>query len=89
MKVVSSQTWCITSTGERVPEGHPLARFLLVGKGCEIEDSELERYPLVTKEEPVADLEEEEDEADDVTEIVEGQPVKRPRGRPRKLPITE
>ena len=78
MKVISSQTWCITSTGERVPEGHPLARFLLVGKGCEIEESELERFPLV-----------EEDDADDVTEIVEGQPVKRPRGRPRKLPITE
>jgi hypothetical protein len=78
MKVISSQTWCITRTGERVPEGHPLSSFLLVSKGCEIEETELERYPLV-----------EEDESDDVTEIVEGQPVKRPRGRPRKLPITE
>ena len=79
MKVISSQTWCITSTGERVPEGHPLARFLLVCKGCEIEEAQLEAYPLV----------EEDDEDDDVTEIVEGQPVKRPRGRPRKLPIPE
>jgi hypothetical protein len=78
MKVISSQTWCLTGTGERVPEGHPLARFLLVGKGCEIEESQLEAYPLL-----------EEDEADEVTEIVEGQPVKRPRGRPRKLPISE
>jgi hypothetical protein len=88
MKVISSQTWCITSTGERVPEGHPLARFLLVGKGCEIEDSELERYPLVTKEEPVEEVEEEGD-GGDVIEIVEGEPIRRPRGRPRKLPITE
>ncbi len=88
MKVVSSQTWCITSTGERVPEGHPLARFLLVGKGCEIEDSELERYPLVTKEEPVEEVEEEGD-GGDVIEIVEGEPIRRPRGRPRKLPISE
>jgi hypothetical protein len=85
MKVVSSQTWCITSTGERVPEGHPLARFLLVGKGCEIEDSELERYPLVTKEEPVEDLEEEEEDTGEQTE--EGVPIKRPRGRPRKIPV--
>ena len=87
MKVISSQTWCITSTGERVPEGHPLARFLLVGKGCEIEDSELERYPLVTKEEPVEEVEEEEEDTGEQTE--EGVPIKRPRGRPRKLPITE
>ena len=80
MKVISSQTWCLTGTGERVPEGHPLARFLLVGKGCEIEEEQLASYPV---------LEENDDEADEVTEIVEGQPVKRPRGRPRKLPITE
>jgi hypothetical protein len=84
MKVISSQTWCITSTGERVPEGHPLARFLLVGKGCEIEQSELERYPLVTKEDQVEDVEEDEDTGE-VTE--EGQPIKRPRGRPRKIPV--
>jgi hypothetical protein len=87
MKVISSQTWCITSTGERVPEGHPLARFLLVGKGCEIEEAELERYPLVTKEDQVEEVEEDEEETGEVTE--EGQPIKRPRGRPRKLPITE
>jgi hypothetical protein len=82
MKVISSQTWCVTSTGERVPEGHPLARFLLVGKGCEIEDSQLEAYPTLE------DVEEVESD-DDVTEIIEGQPVKRPRGRPRKIPISE
>ena len=84
MKVISSQTWCITSTGERVPEGHPLARFLLVGKGCEIEQSELERYPLVTKEDQVEDLEEEEDTGE---QTEEGVPIKRPRGRPRKIPV--
>jgi hypothetical protein len=80
MKVISSQTWCVTSTGERVPEGHPLARFLLVGKGCEIEDTQLEAYPVLEDVEEV-----ESDEEQDA----EGQPVKRPRGRPRKIPISE
>lgn len=81
MKVISSQTWCLTGTGERVPEGHPLARFLLVSKGCEIEESQLEAYPLLEESEDI--------EGDEVTEIIEGQPVKRPRGRPRKIPISE
>jgi hypothetical protein len=79
MKVISSQTWCITSTGERVPEGHPLARFLIVSKGCEIEESQLAAYPLL----------EDDDDEETGEETPEGQPVKRPRGRPRKLPIPE
>ena len=81
MKVISSQTWCVTASGERVPEGHPLARFLLVGKGCEIEETELEGHPILEELEEV--------ESDEETEIIEGQPVKRPRGRPRKIPISE
>jgi hypothetical protein len=80
MKVISSQTWCVTASGERVPEGHPLARFLIVGKGCEIEDSQLEAYPI---------LEEPEEVESDEEQDAEGQPVKRPRGRPRKIPISE
>ena len=79
MKVISSQTWCLTGTGERVPEGHPLARFLLVSKGCEIEDTQLEAYPVL---EDVEEIESDERDA-------EGQPVKRPRGRPRKIPVSE
>jgi hypothetical protein len=79
MKVISSQTWCVTASGERVPEGHPLARFLLVGKGCEIEESQLEAYPI---------LEELEEVESDEDQDAEGQP-KRPRGRPRKIPIGE
>ena len=87
MKVVAQQTWCITSTGERVPEGHPLARFLLVGKGCEIEDSELERYPEIKEQEEQQDDEGDEEDTGEQTE--EGVPIKRPRGRPRKIPINE
>jgi hypothetical protein len=81
MKVISSQTWCLTGTGERVPEGHPLARFLLVGKGCEIEDTQLEAYPVLKE------FEEVEDEGDELSP--DGEVVKRPRGRPRKLTIAE
>ena len=85
MKVVSSQAWCLTDKGERVPEGHPLARFLLVSKGCEIEDSQLDAYPVLEEDEQVEDDEEE----DTGEETAEGEPVKRPRGRPRKIPIDQ
>jgi hypothetical protein len=80
MKVFSSQTWCVTASGERVPEGHPLARFLLVGKGCEIEEAQLEAYRIL---EEIEEVESDEDQDG------EGQPGKRPRGRPRKIPISE
>jgi hypothetical protein len=86
MKLVAQQTWCITSTGERVPEGHPLARVLLVGKGCEIEQSELESYPEIKEQEEQQDDEELEDTGE---QTEEGVPIKRPRGRPRKIPINE
>jgi hypothetical protein len=46
MRIISPQTWCLTIRGERVPERHPLAAYRLVGKGCEIEEAELEKYPL-------------------------------------------
>jgi hypothetical protein len=83
MKVFSSQTWCVTASGERVPEGHPLARFLLVGKGCEIEETELEAHPILEEPEEIEEVELDEEQD------AEGQPVKRPRGRPRKIPIGE
>jgi hypothetical protein len=44
MKVVAEQSWFVTADGRRVPERHPDARRLLVGKGCEIEKAELESY---------------------------------------------
>ena len=85
MKVVSEQSWCLTEKGERVPEGHPLGRFLLVSKGVEIEETELERYPELKEEEQ---QQEDDEELEDTGEQTpEGEPVKRPRGRPRKIPV--
>jgi len=51
MRIVSPQTWCLTIDGKRVPARHPLSRFMLVGKGCEIEESELAKYPLYVEPE--------------------------------------
>jgi len=51
MRIISPQTWCLTIDGKRVPAGHPLSRFKLVGKGCEIEEAELEKYPLYVEAE--------------------------------------
>jgi hypothetical protein len=87
MKKIASQTWCLTASGERVPEGHPLARVLLVGKGCEIEESQLEAYKIL--EEPEDSDAEVEDDAEADERWPSGEPIKRPRGRPRKLPISE
>lgn len=50
MKVVSEHTWCLTDKGERVPETHPLARFLLVSKGSEIDADQLESYPILEEQ---------------------------------------
>jgi hypothetical protein len=50
MKIVAEQSWYITASGHRVPERHPLARALLVGKGCEIDKADLERYPIAESE---------------------------------------
>jgi hypothetical protein len=47
MRIVTDQAWCLTEDGKRVPLRHPLAVSLLVGKGSEIDDAELERYPLL------------------------------------------
>jgi len=52
MRIVSEVAWCLTDDGKRVPMRHPLARVLLVGKGSEIEESELERYPILEESEP-------------------------------------
>lgn len=51
MRIVSPQTWCLTIDGKRVPARHPLSRFMLVGKGCEIEEAELEKYPIYVEAE--------------------------------------
>jgi len=47
MKIVSTERWWKTDDGKRVRDRHPLARQLLVGKGGEIEESELEKYPIL------------------------------------------
>lgn len=54
MRIISNQTWCLTIDGKRVPARHPLSRFMLVGKGCEIEEAELEKYPLYVETEAKA-----------------------------------
>jgi hypothetical protein len=54
MRIISPQTWCLTIDGKRVPERHPLSRFMLVGKGCEIEEAELEKYPIYVESEAKA-----------------------------------
>jgi hypothetical protein len=46
MKIISDERWYLTDDGRRVPERHPLARRLLVSKGAEIDEAELEKYPL-------------------------------------------
>jgi hypothetical protein len=51
MRIISPQTWCLTIDGRRVPGGHPLSAYHLVGKGCEIEESELAKYPLYVEPE--------------------------------------
>jgi hypothetical protein len=45
MKITADQGWWITADGRRVSRDHPDARRLLVGKGCEIDESELAKYP--------------------------------------------
>jgi len=70
---------------------HPLARFLLVGKGSEIEESELERYPILEESEP------NEKPAKPKLKAVERppenkaieEPPKRKRGRPPKRKLDE
>jgi hypothetical protein len=50
MKIISDERWWLTDDGKRVRDKHPLARRLLVGKGSEIEESELEKYPILDEE---------------------------------------
>jgi len=80
MRIVSEVAWCLTEDGKRVPMRHPLARFLLVGKGSEIEESELERYPVLEEsEKPKAKAIDRPPENKAIEE-----PSKRKRGRPPK-----
>jgi len=84
MRIVSDVAWCLTEDGKRVPMRHPLARFLLVGKGSEIEESELDRYPILEESNAKAI-----DQAPENKAIEE--PPKRKRGRPfkKKQPVDD
>jgi hypothetical protein len=77
MRIVSDEAWCLTDDGKRVPLRHPLARVLLVGKGSEIEESELERYPVLE------DLSVKAIDQPPENKAIE-EPPKRKRGRPPK-----
>jgi hypothetical protein len=77
MRIVSEVAWCLTEDGKRVPLRHPLARFLLVGKGSEIEESELERYPVLEG------LDQKAIDRPPENKAIE-EPPKRKRGRPPK-----
>lgn len=46
MRIIAEESWYGTAEGKRVRERHPLARFLIVAKGSQIDDAELERYPI-------------------------------------------
>lgn len=54
MRLIADRNWWKTDDGHRVPDRHPLARRLLVGKGCEIEEREFERYPVLEETEAKA-----------------------------------
>jgi len=47
MRIVAERSWYGTAEGYRVPERHPAARFLIVAAGCEIDDGELNRFPVL------------------------------------------
>jgi hypothetical protein len=95
MRIVTDQAWCLTEDGKRVPLRHPLAVSLLVGKGSEIDDAELERYPLLDepkrreahavkpKEKPAPSSK----KADTKGKQIDGPPktksIKKPKGRGR------
>jgi hypothetical protein len=50
MKIIADRNWWMTLDGNRVEDRHPLAARLIVGKGSEIEEEELMRYPLLDAE---------------------------------------
>jgi len=92
MRIVASESWYGTAEGKRVRERHPLARFLIVAKGSQIDDGELNRYPILEESEP------KEKPAKPKLKAVERppenkaieEPPKRKRGRPpKKKPIDE
>jgi hypothetical protein len=81
MKVVSEHTWCLTDTGKRVPEGHPLARFLLVSKGSEIEQEQLESFPILEEQPAPKKIEIQIDEPPP-----EPEPPEPPTPKPKRVP---
>ena len=77
MRIIAEESWYGTAEGKRVRERHPLARFLIVAKGSQIDDAELERYPIF--EEPSAKAIDKPPENKAI-----GEAPKRKRGRPPK-----
>ena len=53
-KIIADRRWWLTDDGHRVPDRHPRAKQLLVGKGCEIEQSKLDRHPVLIEPEAKA-----------------------------------
>ena len=90
MRFVAEESWYGTESGHRVKERHPLARFLIVAKGAEIDDSEFNRYPILeengeqVKPEPKAKAIDRPPE----NKAIEGAP-RRKRGRPPRRKLEE
>jgi hypothetical protein len=93
MRIVSEVAWCLTADGKRVPLRHPLAVELLVGKGSEIEESELARYPILEESEKPAKPKLKAVERPPENKAIEAKDTKeaprRKRGRPPKRKIDE
>ena len=45
MKIIADREWRVTRDGFRVERGDGRGLYLLVGKGCEIDDRLLAEYP--------------------------------------------
>jgi hypothetical protein len=85
MKVVADETWYLTVERDaRVRDGDPRIAWMLVAKGCEIEDSVLESYPVLDEMNSKAIHGPPENKA-----INGPEETKRPRGRPKKSSIPE
>ena len=77
---IATARLALTEDDRIVPEEHPEARWLYAIPGTQIPMAEALRYGLVEDEAEPEPL-----PAPDVfTPVVESEPVKRPRGRPRK-----
>jgi len=94
MRIVASESWYGTAEGKRVRERHPLARFLIVARGSQIDDAELERYPILEENEKPAKPKLKAVERPPENKAIESKDTKqeapkRKRGRPPKRKIDE